>query len=404
MLRDEPKGGFDLDHLRAPTSGAAAIIRSMGSAADASASWSDTGGSPARPGLFTIGLVFFSIAISAGVIALSANAGLLAWDVRFAYLPAAEAVLDGDSPYPALDDPILEDQKGYVYPPQLLLALVPLTPLPNGVVGAIAAAGLLALLGLTLWILGIRDVRCYAAALLWVPALSGVLLGNISIPLAFAVAVAWRYRAEVWQPAWALGLAISAKFVMWPLLVWTVATRRLRPTAWALAIGLVVTLGAWALIGFDGLSGYPDLLRRLSDIQAERSYSIVGMAGTAGLSETVGQVLTALVGLGLLVGCVLFARAGDDERSFTSAVAATLALSPIVWLHYLVVLLVPTAIARPRLSALWFLPVLLWVSPRPGYADGVQTFMPALAAAILVTVLLARPARADTSVHAVPAR
>ncbi len=128
------------------------------------------------------------------------------------------------------------------------------------------------------------------------------------------------------------------------------------------------------------------------------------MAATAGLSETVGQVLTALVGLGLLVGCVLFARAGDDERSFTSAVAATLALSPIVWLHYLVVLLVPMAIARPRLSALWFLPVLLWVSPRPGYAEGVQTFMPALAATILVAVLLARPARADTSVHAVPAR
>ncbi len=194
MLRYRPIGGLDLDHLRAPDLRRSGHHPSMGSAADASASWSETGGSPARPGLFTIGLVFFSIAISAGVIALSANAGLLAWDVRFAYLPAAEAVLDGDSPYPALDDPILEDQKGYVYPPQLLLALVPLTPLPNGVVGAIVAAGLLALLGLTLWILGIRDVRCYAAALLWVPALSGVLLGNISIPLAFAVAVAWRYR------------------------------------------------------------------------------------------------------------------------------------------------------------------------------------------------------------------
>ena len=65
-----------------------------------------------------------------GLVGLSAAEGLLAWDVRFAYLPAAEAVLDGESPYPALDDPILEDQKGYVYPPQLLFALVPLTPLP----------------------------------------------------------------------------------------------------------------------------------------------------------------------------------------------------------------------------------------------------------------------------------
>ena len=70
----------------------------------------------------------------------------------------------------------------------------------------------------------------------------------------------------------------------------------------------------------------------------------------------------------------VFARRDDDARSFTCAVAATLALSPIVWLHYLVVLLVPMAILRPRFSVLWLLPVLLWVSPRPGYAEGVPTF------------------------------
>ena len=36
----------------------------------------------------------------------SLGAELLAWDVRFAYLPAADAILHGQSPYPALDDPI----------------------------------------------------------------------------------------------------------------------------------------------------------------------------------------------------------------------------------------------------------------------------------------------------------
>ena len=159
-----------------------------------------------RPRISTVVLVFFAVTITVAVVGMSAARGLLAWDVRFAYLPAAEAVLDGDSPYPALHDPILEDQKGYVYPPQLLLALVPFTPLPNGVVGVIAAAGLIALLLLTLRMLGIRDVRCYAAALLWVPSISGLLLGNVSIPLAFALAVAWRFRDTRWKPAWALAL------------------------------------------------------------------------------------------------------------------------------------------------------------------------------------------------------
>ena len=362
----------------------------MPSAADVSSGWSDQ---PRRafPSPLTVVLVVLAAGITLGAVALSADAGWLAWDVRFAYLPAAEALLDGVSPYPALDDPILEDQKGYVYPPQLLFVLVPLTPLPVGVASALVAAGLIVLLGLTLRVLEIRDIRCYAAAFLWVPSLSGILLGNISIPLAFAVAVAWRYRDEVRRPAAALGLAVSAKLLMWPLLVWTVATGRLRATAWAIVVGVLVTLVAWAIIGFDGLTGYPDLLERLSEIQAERSYSIVGMAATAGLDESVGRALTLLLGVALLAGCVAYARRGDDQRSFTCAVAATLVLSPIVWLHYLVVLLVPVAIARPRFSALWLLPVLLWVSPRPGYAEGVATFAPAIVAAILVVVVLWRP-------------
>ena len=97
----------------------------------------------------------------------------------------------------------------------------------------------------------------------------------------------------------------------------------------------------------------------------------------------------------MLVACVVLARRGDEPRSFTCAVAATLALSPIVWLHYLVLLLVPLAIARPRFSIIWLLPILLWSSPRPGYAEGFQTFLPALVAVILVAVVLARPARSS---------
>ena len=278
-----------------------------------------------------------------------------------------------------------------MYPPQVLLVLLPFAPMPGEVAAVLATVGMLALLGLTLYVLGIRDVRCYAAALLWVPVISGVLLANISIPLAFALAVLWRYRNARWPPAVALGIAVSAKLLLWPMFVWMLATRRFRTTVWAVLVGLGATFGAWAAIGFDGLGGYPDLLRRLSEIQAERSYSIVGMTATFGLGEVVGQALALAIGLGLLV-CVLSSRAAKMKsgRSRVQSLRRS-RLSPIVWLHYLVALLVPMAIARPRFSLIWLLPVLLWVSPRPGYAEGVATFMPAIAAAILLTVLLARP-------------
>jgi len=251
--------------------------------------------------------------------------------------------------------------------------------------------------------LGVTDPRCYAAAFLWMPTMSGVLLANVSIPLALAAAVVWKYRDHVWPPAVALGLTVSAKLLFWPLFVWTLATRRLRATAFAIALGLGVTLAAWAAIGFDGLSGYPDLLRRLSEIQSENSYSFVGIADTLGLPEWAGQAAMLLAGGALLVCCVVFARRGDDFRSFTAALGATLALSPIVWLHYLVVLLVPMAIARPRFSALWLLPILLWSSPKPGYAEGFQTFPPAIVATILLVVLLTRPTPRPERAVPVPA-
>ena len=390
-----PNGGFRLDgamalasrtvRRRRPQEGPSS--RSMRSAADTVDSWSGTDRS-SRPGILTVALVFIAVIALLGLVGLSAAQGLLGWDVRFAYLPAAESILHGHTPYPALDDPILDEQKGYVYPPQLLFLLVPLTPLPVGVAADIVALGMLALLGITLWTLGIRDVRCYAAAYLWVPAISGVLLSNLSIPLAFALAMLWRYRNEVWPPAVALGLSVSAKLLLWPMFVWMLAMRRARPAFLAVAVGVVVTVGAWAFIGFDGLIGYPDLLNRLSDLQSHRSYSFVGIADTLGLAPIVGKVAMAAVGGALLVGCALFAKRGDDARSFTCAVAATLALSPIVWLHYFVALLVPVAILRPRFSALWLLPVVLWVSPKPGYAEGYATFAPAIVATILIVALL----------------
>jgi hypothetical protein len=365
----------------------------MRSAADASETWTQASRTRAgAPSLATTALVLIAVLAMGGFVVLSGAEGLLAWDVRFAYLPAAEAVLDGRSPYPALDDPLLEEQKGYVYPPQLLFALMPLTPLPTSVAAALVAGAMIAMLLLTLWVLGVRDVRCYAAVLLWMPAISGVMFSNTSIPIALALALAWRYRDHVWQPGIAVGVSVSAKLLSWPIVVWMLATRRLRAAVCALLVGSALTLGAWAAIGFDGLVGYPDLLQRLSDIQSERSYSLVGIASTLGLGAA-GKAVALVVGGALIVWCVVLGRRGEDLRSFTCAVAAMLALSPIVWLHYLIALLVPLAVARPRFTWLWVLPVALWVSPRPGYAEGYEAVAPALVATIMFVFLLSDRAR-----------
>ena len=69
-----------------------------------------------------------------------------------------------------------------------------------------------------------------------------------------------------------------------------------------------------------------------------------------------------LVVVGLLAAAAFVARderrgARDrDVATLTLALAAAFAASPIVWVHYFLLLLVPLALTRPRLSLLWFVP------------------------------------------------
>ena len=312
----------------------------------------------------------------------------LAYDFRHAYLPAAHAVLEGESPYPALDDPELAGETAYVYPPPLAYVLIPLTPLSENAASVIAAILAIELLVGTLLVLGIRDWRCYGAALLWAPTVNAVHVASSSLLLGFAAALAWRYRATVWPLAASIGLAIAVKLLLWPLLVWTLATRRLRASVWAAAIGCAVVLGSWSALGFEDLTRYPSLLRKLAELEAESSYSLVAVSATLGLGDVAARAVGIAAGVILVAAVVFYARRGDDFRAFTCGLAAALAFTPILWQHYLVLLLVPLAAARPRFSGIWLIPALLWLAPREDNGEGIQTLLPALVAAVLVALLL----------------
>jgi hypothetical protein len=246
-------------------------------------------------------------------------------------------------------------------------------------------------------VIGVRDARCFAAVLIWAPGFNALEMANVSAVLALAVALLWRYREALWRPAVALGLAVSTKLFLWPLLVWAVATRRYRVAGLAVAIGLAVTIGAWGSIGFDGLLSFPNTLAR---IPADKSYSIMGMTAALGLSPIVGNLLMAVLGGSLLGAVVILARRGDEQRAFICAIGAALALTPVVWQHYLVLLAVALGVARPRFSAIWLLPIVLWISPRAANGDGLEPFAPGVVAAILLTVLVLRPRPSPFSISA----
>jgi Glycosyltransferase family 87 len=287
------------------------------------------------------------------------------------FLGAAEDVRDGTSPYVRPEEVAEGAPAPYVYPPLLAIVLIPATALPETVAGSSVVGILVSLLLIacvvgTLLALEVRDWRCYPVALLYPATLENVEYGALGPVLALLVALAWRHRERVAPASVAVGATIVLKLFLWPLLVWLAATRRWAAAVGATAVGVALVLFSWAVIGFAGLRDYPTLLRTLSDLEARNSYSAFAILRAAGLSDQFSRLLVTAAAGALLYAAWRVARhaqdgAEGDRRSLVITLAAAFVLTPILWIHYLVLLLVPIALARPRLSALWLVPLAMTV-------------------------------------------
>jgi hypothetical protein len=272
------------------------------------------------------------------------------------FLRASGRVLHGASPYAFHGD------QTFAYPPFAAWLLAPLHPLSSSAAGFVWTLLSLGIVGLALWWLELRDWRCYALAFVFLFTRSSIDLGTIEPLLLFAVAAAGRWRDQAVRAAGAVGAAIVLKLFLWPLALWLAITRRLRAAAAAVAFAVALAVVSWAAIGFAGIGDYPGVLRRLANDESTSSYSVVALGVRAHLPLLAARIIAVLVTLALLAAAAWVAR--DERRrprdrdvaTLTIVLAAALAASPIVWVHYFLLLLVPLALTRPRLSLLWFVP------------------------------------------------
>ena len=154
-----------------------------------------------------VGLVALPLLLYIVMLQTFWDRGELSIDLTETLLPAAHLIADGYSPYPA-----------YGYPPLVAFALTPLTLVPSPEL--VWTAALLVMLAASLWVLRVRDWRCYGAAFLWGASFHAVQTGNVTIPLLLLTALAWRAReAHVRAGVWS-GLAVATKIICWPLAVW----------------------------------------------------------------------------------------------------------------------------------------------------------------------------------------
>jgi len=306
-------------------------------------------------------------------------------DFRGELYPEAKLVVHGTNPFPP-PGADLSSGVNRIFPIPAAILVAPLTLLPVGAAAAVFCVLLLVALAGAIRLLGVTDWRVYGLVALWPPAIHAVQTGNVTILLTLLVAVAWRFRERRLVPGVAIGVAIALKLFLWPLVLWLVARRRYASagTAAAIAIG-----GMLLVAPFTSLTAYWRLLGDLGDVFGPHSYNLTGLLVQTGVAGSgAAQFLADAAGIGVLA--LAYRR-----RSLTLAIAASLVLSPIVWLHYFVLLVVPLALARPRLSALWFAPLALWVCP--GTAGQVRAWHIAIGLAVLavVTVLAERRAGAN---------
>ena len=287
-----------------------------------------------------------------GLILLSAG-GTLGYDYQ-AYAHAAQRLIHGEPLY----DPSVNAAGGfaiYLYPPPFVLIALPFALLPAAAepwawIAAMAAAFLVgtALLPVK------REVR-------W----AIVLLGGLSWPLAYSLklgqvgpllfllfASGWRWLDRPERLGTTIAFGTIVKIQPAVVLVWAAIDRRWRTIVVAIAILVVAAVLATLATGFRTWSDYVAVLRQVSaPITTPHNFTPGAIAFQLGAPEALASGLQLVVTIAVLVAVAWTALRSPAEVGFLTAVTASQLLSPVLWDHYAMLLLLPVA---------WLLDRRLW--------------------------------------------
>ena len=277
-----------------------------------------------------------------------------------------KALRSGTNPYPSPIDP-LADGPPFLYPPLSAELTLPLSWLPYTAAAILFALGLVVAAALTLWAL---DVRAPALILLWMSSavVVGAVGGNATLLVILGVALVWRWRDQPSRAAAALVAAICIKLFVWPIAIWLALTGRYRAAIYSCTASAILICASWTLIGFDGLLDYPTLLDSAAEELGKMGFLAYALA-IKSTGHIVAVTVTLAVAGVLLFG--VFRYRHDDRASFTLALLAALYATPIVWVHYFGLLIVPSVLYG---GWLWAAIPLLWIfrlvdvgHPRPAW-------------------------------------
>jgi len=289
-----------------------------------------------------IGLFALFVALAVGA---SAVAGTLGFDF-LAYHAAASRVLAGGSLY---DMSFVEAGVFglFFYPPTFGPFVLPFGLLPEAVAvwawTVLLVASFLGGVALLPVPAGVRWVVLLLAALTW-PVAYAIKLGQVGPILFLGFAAGWRWlESDRWLGA---TVAVGAAIKIQPglVLVWALLAER-----WAAVVSGAAVLGALSVVatvafGIEAWSDFLTLVVRVSDpISTVNNVTPGAVVYQLGVPRGVAwTVQAASTGLALLA-VIVAARRASPVAGYLVAVVASQLVSPVLWDHYAMLLLLPVA-------------------------------------------------------------
>ena len=290
------------------------------------------------------------------------------WGYDFqAYADAAVRLQDTGSLYQpeTLDGPYRPGPYGlYMYAPPLGVAITPLAGLELGagiaawyLLHVLALVAACALLPIPTWV----RLATFGVAAVSLAVTRDLVLGNVSVLLLVPLAAAWRWLD---QPAGAVAqaLAMSVRPTLGVLLIWQLLRRQWRAVAWTIGTGLVLVLLTLPFVGLEGYREYLTVLGNLSGVSGVvRNVDLSSTLLALGADETIAE-LALVAGYAVAIVAILLSLRRDAELGYVVTATASLLLSPLLWDHYLAMLVLPAAFLAAR--GRWWglgLPLLTWL-------------------------------------------
>ena len=286
------------------------------------------------------------VVIPGAVVWAGAMAGTLGFDF-LAYHQAGERVLAGERLY----DPSVQQTGGFglfYYPPPFVLGILPFALLPGDAATWLWLGLSVAMLVVAIAILPVRTSVRWATLLLaglcW-PVAYALKLGQVGPLLLLLFAIGWRWLDRPGAVGLTGALGAIVKIQPGIVLAWALLARRWREVVVGAVIVAVASAIATAVAGGPSIwTDYLTLLRNVSDpIATPHNFTPGATAYQLGVPTGVATTIQLVSSVAVAGAVVVAALRATQVAGYLVAVIASQLLSPVLWDHYAMLLLLPVA-------------------------------------------------------------